>query len=120
MTIRYSESEQEELNVWPAFTDLMSNAFIISILFLILLIVQSVATQNKRRQAEDPPIIIIEDNNDFRFESGSAQISPKMTEYLKLRLLPTIGDNIAKNDINTIEIIGHTDGTANQNRVSQY
>ena len=37
---RYTEYN-EDLNVWPAFTDLMSNAFMILILFLFLTIIIS-------------------------------------------------------------------------------
>lgn len=41
---RHTESS-EDLNIWPAFTDLMSNAFMILILFLLLAIVKSVLSQ---------------------------------------------------------------------------
>ena len=41
---RYVESN-EDLNIWSAFTDLMSNAFMISILFLLLVVVKSVISQ---------------------------------------------------------------------------
>jgi sensor histidine kinase YesM len=37
---RYTEYN-EDLNVWPAFTDLMSNAFMILVLFLFLTIIIS-------------------------------------------------------------------------------
>ncbi|MEL7037490.1 MAG: hypothetical protein AAFO04_17985 [Cyanobacteria bacterium J06592_8] len=42
---RYQSSD-EELNVWPAFTDLMSNAFMILSLFLILAIIKSVFVES--------------------------------------------------------------------------
>lgn len=37
----------EELNIWPAFTDLMSNAFMILILFLLLALVKSLVSEKK-------------------------------------------------------------------------
>lgn len=40
----YVESN-EDLNIWSAFTDLMSNAFMIAILFLLLAIAKSVISQ---------------------------------------------------------------------------
>lgn len=42
---RYVDSN-EELNIWSAFTDLMSNAFMIAILFLLLMIVKSVVAKS--------------------------------------------------------------------------
>lgn len=42
---RFQQNE-EELNVWPAFTDLMSNAFMILSLFLLLAIIKSVFIQS--------------------------------------------------------------------------
>lgn len=35
----------EELNIWPAFTDLMSNAFMIIVLFFLLAVIMPVASQ---------------------------------------------------------------------------
>lgn len=44
---RYQDAP-EELNVWPAFTDLMSNAFMILMLFLLLILFKSVYSGEKK------------------------------------------------------------------------
>lgn len=48
---RHSESS-EDLNIWSAFTDLMSNAFIILSLFLLLTIVRSVLLKSASEATE--------------------------------------------------------------------
>ena len=50
---RYTEYN-EELNVWQAFTDLMSNAFMILVLFLFLTIIISQINNNKNKPSQDP------------------------------------------------------------------
>lgn len=45
--------ENEELNVWPAFTDLMSNAFMILSLFLLLAIIKAVFIETVSDANED-------------------------------------------------------------------
>lgn len=47
---RYSESS-EEINIWPAFTDLMSNAFMILSLFLLLALVKSSVLKSTSEEA---------------------------------------------------------------------
>ena len=49
---RYTENN-EDLNVWQAFTDLMSNAFMILVLFLFLTIVISQITKDKNKPAQN-------------------------------------------------------------------
>jgi len=43
----------EELNVWPAFTDLMSNAFMILLLFLLIAILKSIFFQSTSNASQD-------------------------------------------------------------------
>jgi flagellar motor protein MotB len=57
---RNHELNNEELNIWPAFTDLMSNAFMILNLFLLLTLVRSLffkstadTTENKLNQVQE-------------------------------------------------------------------
>lgn len=116
MSHRYIKAvEAEELNIWSAFTDLMSNAFIILILLLLLGTLKAIQTQINR---ETPPIIIIEDAKSYRFDSGSAEISPTMNRYIKEEIVLEIEKNAKKYDINVVEIIGHTDGQANSRQAS--
>ncbi|MBK1989831.1 flagellar motor protein [Sphaerospermopsis aphanizomenoides BCCUSP55] len=139
---RYTEYN-EDLNVWQAFTDLMSNAFMILVLFLFLTIIISQINKNptqnsvnlalKVKQLEQqvkylqtqiktpqqltdtPPIIIIKDEGAYRFASGSAEIPPKMSNYILQQIVPEIETRTKQYGINVVEIIGHTDGQPNGN-----
>ncbi|MBO1057407.1 MAG: flagellar motor protein [Dolichospermum sp. JUN01] len=108
---RYTEYN-EDLNVWPAFTDLMSNAFMILVLFLFLTIIISQITKDPG-STDTPPIIIIKDQGDYRFASGSAEIPAKMSTYIFNQIVPEIEARTKQYGINVVEIIGHTDGQAN-------
>lgn len=70
MTARRSQFRNinEELNVWPAYTDLISNAFMILSLFMFFSIFSA-------KQNEAPPILLIPDAGDFSFPPGSAEVS---------------------------------------------
>ncbi|MFM6200985.1 MAG: flagellar motor protein, partial [Dolichospermum sp.] len=104
---RYTESN-EDLNVWTAFTDLMSNAFMILVLFLFLTIIIS-----EINNIDTPPIIVIKDEGAYRFASGSAEISQEMSNYILQKIVPEIEARTKQYGINVVEIIGHTDGQAN-------
>ena len=111
---RHTESV-EDLNIWPAFTDLMSNAFMILILLLSLVLVKSLiskATSDKTPTGV-PPILIIEDKGAYRFASGSAEIPKPMSTYIWSKIVPEIERKTKEYQINVVEVIGHTDGQAN-------
>ncbi|MBD2569018.1 flagellar motor protein [Anabaena lutea] len=142
---RYTEYN-EDLNVWPAFTDLMSNAFMILVLFLFLTIIISQLTKKppqnsvnlavkvkqleqqikylkaqikpQKQLTDTPPIIIIKDEGDYRFASGSAEIPLKMSNYILRQIVPEIENRTKQYGINVVEIIGHTDGQPNGNLTS--
>lgn len=121
---KYRQAD-EELNIWSAFSDLMSNAFIIAVLFLTLAIIRSAIAQtnlNKtietQKQNAPPPILVIEDKGVYRFASGSAEISPVMDQYIKTKIVPQIEQHTQQYKINIVEIIGHTDGQGNGDIVS--
>ncbi|MUH00481.1 flagellar motor protein [Scytonema sp. UIC 10036] len=168
MNRRFRQTDDcEELNIWPAFTDLMSNAFMILLLFLLIVIVKSVlsarnlepllislagnkhqvadyarkieilqAKVNKTEQLEQqvaslqkqlhsakqltdtPPIILIKDEGAYRFESGSAELPQPMYKYVWTKIVPEIEQKTKEYNINTVEIIGHTDGQANGGTIS--
>jgi flagellar motor protein MotB len=112
---RFIESN-EDLNIWPAFTDLMSNAFMILILFLSLSIINylmSKAAWETKTPTGVPPILVIEDEGAYRFASGSAEIPPKMEIYIRNKIVAEIERNTKRYGINVVELIGHTDGQAN-------
>jgi outer membrane protein OmpA-like peptidoglycan-associated protein len=121
---RYSQS-QDELNIWSAFTDLMSNTFMIAMLFLLVAIVKSVNTQTQLSQAIEtqkqnapPPILVIEDKGAYRFASGSAEIPAIMDQYIRNKIVPQIEQHTHQYKINVVEIIGHTDGQGNGSATS--
>lgn len=107
---RYTQYN-EDLNVWPAFTDLMSNAFMILVLFLFLTII--ISQISGKKSTDTPPIIVIKDEGAYRFASGSAEISQEMLNYILKQIVPEIETRTKQYGINVVEIIGHTDGQAN-------
>lgn len=100
------DTDIEDLNIWPAFTDLMSNAFMI--LLLLLLIALTKYTISNSANTGTPPILLIPDEN-YRFDPGSAVVPPAMLDYIKTKLVPNIAKTTKDYNINTVEIIGHTD-----------
>jgi outer membrane protein OmpA-like peptidoglycan-associated protein len=112
----------EQLNIYQSFTDLMSNAFMILCLFLLLALIQSqqlnqnLYEANKRLQSASP-IVIDEKSGKFKFKSGSAELTPELKKYILNEILPEIKTTIKNREIDFIQVIGHTDGQEN-NRAS--
>jgi flagellar motor protein MotB len=105
----------ESLNVFQAFTDLISNAFMILSLFLVLALFQSLELNrralelNKRLQAASP-LIIDEKSGQFQFKSGSAELTPELQNYILIDVVPKIETIVKEREIDFIQVIGHTDG----------
>ena len=55
-----------------------------------------------------PPIISL-DGNEFRFQTGSAEITDKFFDYLSLDAATQIVALLKKYDADVVEIVGHTD-----------
>ena len=106
MSRRSDQYQDEELNIFQAFTDLMSNAFMIISFLLLISLLQSISIAKKLESAS--PIIIDEKSGKFEFKSGSAELTPDLQEYIKGKL-PEIREAIKKGNIDFIQIIGHTD-----------
>ena len=113
---------QESVKIFQAFTDLMSNAFMILCLFLLLALIQS-QQQNQEYQRLNKnlkeanerlksafPIVIDEGSGEFRFTSGSAELNPELKNYLQTEIIPTIKTTLQEKEIDFIQVIGHTDG----------
>ncbi|KAB8335063.1 flagellar motor protein [Scytonema tolypothrichoides VB-61278] len=99
----------EDLNIWQAFTDLMSNAFMIILLLLLIASVKYTTSQiSLKTNTGTPPILLIKDEN-YRFDPGSAAIPPAMLNYITNKIAPDIEQTTKDFNINTVEIIGHTD-----------
>lgn len=139
---RKNYQETENFDITNAFTDLMSNAFMILSFFLILIILQlwqgkkeqlmlrqkgenllKIEEQLKQLQAENQelkkqnqtlynasPIIIDEKSGNFKFPSGSAQLSSELRKYIVNTIAPQIKQVLNNQEIDFIQVIGHTDG----------
>lgn len=104
-TDRYHQDE--DLNIFQAFTDLMSNAFMIISFLLLTSLLQSISIAKKLESAS--PIIIDEKSGNFQFPSGSAELTPELQRYIQTNILPEIKKATGKGNIDFIQIIGHTD-----------
>jgi hypothetical protein len=91
---------------WLSFTDLLSNSLILLSLILVF-------TTISRTLNEKPPVIQLPDNDKFRFSSGGYRLSPTFLAALESEKVPIIKKTLACYGVDTIEIIGHTDGQPN-------
>lgn len=105
---RRNTSDNQDLDVFPSFTDLMSNAFMIISFLLLLALFQSLELNRKLQSAT--PIIIDEKSGNFKFQSGSAELNPDFQKYLNNSIIPQIKAIIKERKIDFIQVIGHTDG----------
>ena len=111
----YYRDEDKSVDVYPAFTDLMSNAFMILSLFLLLALFQSYNLISKleeanRKMQTATPIVIDEKSGKFKFQSGSAELNPALKTYIRQRIIPAIETITKDREIDFIQVIGHTDG----------
>jgi flagellar motor protein MotB len=82
-------------------------------LFLLLALLQSQELNRKLQSAT--PITIDEKSGNFKFQSGSAELNPKLKKYVRETVIPKIEKTIKEKEgaIDFIQVIGHTDGQAN-------
>jgi outer membrane protein OmpA-like peptidoglycan-associated protein len=99
--------QDEDLNIFQAFTDLMSNAFMIISFLLLISLLQSISIAKKLESAS--PIIIDEKSGNFKFPSGSAELTPDLQKYIQDTILPKIKEATEKGNTDFIQVIGHTD-----------
>ncbi|URR35527.1 hypothetical protein NBE99_12985 [Thermosynechococcus sp. HN-54] len=113
--------DSEDFNPWMSYTDLMSSSLLILSLitfFMLIFIIFNQKQINELRKQKSvqgpPPILFIPDNDKFRFPAGSAQLSDPFRKYIWVELTSMVIDTRQKYGIDTVEIIGHTDGQPNQ------
>ena len=104
------DAQDESLSIFQAFTDLMSNAFMIISFFLLISLLQAIMLNQKLKSAS--PIIIDEKSGNFKFQSGSAEVPFKFKEHIKVKIIPEIQATTKQDNIDFIQVIGHTDGQA--------
>ena len=105
---RRPESESDEFNIWAAFTDLMSNSFLILSLLLIISLLKPITCP----PPPPPPILLLEDSGLIRFPSGKSNFvgEDKFSEFNKKDgIIDIIEKNARVYGIDLVEIIGHTD-----------
>lgn len=81
------------------------------ILLLLLLITSTkyaISQISNNKNTGTPPILLIKDEN-YRFDPGSAAITSAMLNYITNKIVPDIEKTTKDFNINTVEIIGHTD-----------
>lgn len=112
----YTNNEKlESHDIFQSFTDLMSNAFMILSLLLLLVLFQSqklnqnLIEANKRLQSASP-IVIDESSGKFKFKSGSAELNTQLKNHIATKISPEIKAILQEREIDFIQVIGHTDG----------
>jgi flagellar motor protein MotB len=96
--------QDEELNIFQAFTDLMSNAFMIITFMLFVTMLQ--IPKNKELAS---PIIIDEKSRDYKFPSGSAELTPRLRTHVQTTVIPAIKRATEQGNVDFVQVIGHTD-----------
>lgn len=62
------------------------------------------------RKSQFPPNIIIAAVEGYDFPSGSAELSSSLETYISTVLASKVDENIKEFDVDTVVVIGHTDG----------
>ena len=65
---------------------------------------------------DKPPIISLPETSGYKFDSGTAKLSADFSLLLEKTVFADITKVLERGDVNTIEIIGHTDGQSLRSR----
>ena len=84
-------------------TDMLASTLMIMCLFIAMSTIL-------RAMNAKPPVIKLADTDAYRFKTGSFLLGRKFKETLKEYAVPQISRTIRCYGIDTVEIIGHTDG----------
>ena len=95
-------SLEGDTNYWIGYTDLLSNSLLV---LLLTIAVAALARANN----EKPPLLRLTEKESFRFGTGSYALNPQFKAALDSRI-PWIKEQIKKYRIDSVEVIGHTDG----------
>ena len=71
--------------------------------------------KNAKYHHDKPPIILLKEAEKFSFPIGKAELSPDFEDKLRNDVIPKIVNIKKEYNINTVEVIGHTDGLATRN-----
>lgn len=100
--MRRRRSDDDSHHHWMGYTDILASSMLIIILVTIIS-----ALNNANNQK--PPLIKLSESDSYRFPTGSFTLSPEYKRQLD-DIMNTIANNIRKYRVDTIEVIGHTDG----------
>ena len=100
--VKSNQSNEQQLRQWMGYTDILASSF------LIVMLVTVVSSLNNATN-QKPPLIKLTEAQSFRFDTGSYKLSPEFKNRLN-RVTTNMVDDIIKYRIDTIEVIGHTDG----------
>lgn len=95
-------SRDVESSYWIGYTDLLSNSLLV---LLLTITIAALARANN----EKPPLLRLTEKESFRFGTGSYALNQEFKAALDSKL-PWIEDQITKYRIDSVEVIGHTDG----------
>lgn len=109
MKKKKNSSSTNEHNTWMPLTDMLSSTLMITFLFI------AVTTLIRAMNAK-PPVINLPDTDEYRFNTGSFNINQIFSRALNEKAIPEIESTIFCYGIDTIEIVGHTDGRPNTGR----
>jgi flagellar motor protein MotB len=135
-------NSSEDLNIWQAFTDLMSNAFLIMILFLLIGIAKSASDSKVKDQTikdsntkisqletaigrlKSTPVIVIKDSDkdaqgrSLKFETGKADLPEGLRLFVEGNVVEKLEKYSQDYQGYVVDIIGHTDGQETFNPAS--
>ena len=92
-----------EHTTWMPMSDMLASTLMILCLFI------AVSTILRAMNAK-PPVIKLADTHAYRFDTGSFLLSKTFKQTLRENAVPQISRTIHCYGIDTVEIIGHTDG----------
>lgn len=78
-------------------------------MFLIAIVALAAAGPGKDKPAT-PVLVLSEDEQNYRFDLGSAVIGPEFRKALEGKTLPWLREQSGAHGCDTVEVIGHTDG----------
>lgn len=96
------QSDQQQLRQWMGYTDVLASSL------LVLMLVTIVSSLNNAVN-QKPPLIKLTEAQSFRFETGSYTLTPDFKNRMD-KITTAIAHDIKKYHIDTVEVIGHTDG----------
>jgi len=103
-SLRRPSSQNRDTSVWIPMTDLLTNTLLVFSLFIAV-------TTLVRAMNSKPPVINLGDSQNYRFSTGSYTLTEGFKQSLRKHALPLIERTVRCYGIDTIELIGHTDGT---------